>query len=97
MDVSKVSGEATEVDESSTSEIFHRDAENPAVCVVDGYGIQVATRSGRLIVSDGIGRQRRERVIGTVPSAALGSYASTVSVGMVLCSVPVHGQVTLSS
>ncbi len=48
-------------EESATSLIFSRDAENPAVCVVDGYGIKVTTRSGRLVVSDGIGRQRRER------------------------------------
>lgn len=41
---------------------FGRDAENPSVCVVDGYGVQVATRSGRLVVYDGIGRHRRERV-----------------------------------
>ena len=30
--------------------------------MVDGYGIQISTRTGRLVVSDGIGRQRRERV-----------------------------------
>lgn len=57
--------QATAVDdceeESATSLIFGRDAENPAVCVVDGYGIQIMTRSGRLVVSDGIGRHRRER------------------------------------
>jgi CRISPR-associated endonuclease Cas1 len=48
--------------QSATGELFHRDAENPAVCVVDGYGVEVTTRSGRLVVSDGIGRQRRQRV-----------------------------------
>jgi CRISPR-associated endonuclease Cas1 len=48
--------------QSATGELFHRDAENPAVCVVDGFGIEVTTRSGRLLVSDGIGRQRRQRV-----------------------------------
>ena len=47
---------------SALEAAFGRDAENPAVCVVDGYGIQVATRSGRLIVQDGIGTHRRERI-----------------------------------
>ena len=32
------------------------------VCVVDGYGVQVRVRNRCLIVSDGIGRFRRERV-----------------------------------
>jgi len=58
--------QATAVDEqdadSATALIFGRDAENPAVCVVDGLGVQITTRSGRLVVSDGIGRQRRERI-----------------------------------
>ena len=31
------------------------------VCVVDGYGVQVRVRNRCLIVSDGIGRFRRER------------------------------------
>jgi CRISPR-associated endonuclease Cas1 len=43
---------------------FARDAENPAVCVVDGYGVRLTTSSGRLVVSDGIGRRRRQRVYG---------------------------------
>ncbi|MGO8873431.1 MAG: CRISPR-associated endonuclease Cas1 [Acidimicrobiales bacterium] len=60
MDVQQATATSS-VDQSSTSLIFHRDAENPAVCVVDGYGIKITTRSGRLVVSDGIGRQRRER------------------------------------
>lgn len=32
------------------------------VCVVEGYGVRVFTRSGRLHVEDGFGRERRERV-----------------------------------
>ncbi len=31
------------------------------VCVVDGYGVQVRVRNRSLVVSDGIGRFRRER------------------------------------
>jgi CRISPR-associated endonuclease Cas1 len=61
MDVQQASSATGEVADSATSLTFSRDAENPAVCVVDGYGIQVSTRSGRLVVSDGIGRQRRDR------------------------------------
>ena len=34
---------------------------NGGVCVVDGYGVQVRVRNRCLIVSDGIGRFRRER------------------------------------
>ena len=43
---------------------FVRDAENPTVCVVDGYGVRVTISSGRLVISDGIGAHRRERVHG---------------------------------
>jgi len=35
-------------------------APRQGVLVVDGYGVKVYTRSGRLVVSDGIGRQRRD-------------------------------------
>ena len=41
--------------------MFSRDAENPSVCVADGYGVTVTTSSGRLVVDDGIGRHRRKR------------------------------------
>ena len=34
---------------------------NGGVCVVDGYGVQVRVRNRCLIVSDGVGRFRRER------------------------------------
>jgi CRISPR-associated endonuclease Cas1 len=61
MDVQQATATDLREEDSATSLIFGRDAENPAVCVVDGYGIQITTRSGRLVVSDGIGRQRRER------------------------------------
>ena len=47
--------------ESAIEATFARDAENPAVCVADGFGVRVTTSSGRLKVTDGIGRQRRER------------------------------------
>ena len=43
---------------------YARDAENPAVCVVNGYGARVTTRSGRLVITDGIGAHRRERIHG---------------------------------
>lgn len=32
------------------------------VCVVDGYGVSVTVNRGRLVVKDGVGRLRRERV-----------------------------------
>jgi len=32
------------------------------VCVVEGYGVRVFTRSGRLHVNDGFGRERREQI-----------------------------------
>jgi CRISPR-associated endonuclease Cas1 len=62
MDVQESTHASGDLAESATSFTFNRDAENPAVCVVDGYGVQISTRAGRLVVSDGIGRQRRQRV-----------------------------------
>ena len=32
------------------------------VCVVDGYGVRVSVRGGRLHVADGFGREQRERI-----------------------------------
>ena len=61
MDVRKATA-VVEVAESATSAVFGRDAQNPAVCVVDGHGVKVTTSSGRLVLSDGVGRHRRERV-----------------------------------
>lgn len=46
---------------SALDQAFARDAENPAVCVADGFGVRVTTRAGRLVVADGIGRHRRQR------------------------------------
>jgi len=51
-----------DVSDSPLELAFARDAENPAVCVVDGYGVSVTTISGRLKVCDGIGTHRRERI-----------------------------------
>ena len=31
------------------------------LCYLAGYGVRVATSSGRLVISDGIGRPRRTR------------------------------------
>jgi len=59
MDVRKATGVG--VAESATETIFGRDPGNPAICVVDGFGVRVSTNSGRLVVSDGIGRYRRVR------------------------------------
>jgi CRISPR-associated endonuclease Cas1 len=57
MDSDKVTIDAQE----ALDVAFGRDAENPAVCVADGFGATVSTSSGRLIVKDGIGRHRRTR------------------------------------
>ena len=43
------------------AETFAHDTPNPAVCVADGYGVRVNVERGRLVVSDGIGPNRRER------------------------------------
>ena len=33
-----------------------------AVCVVEGYGVRIRVKRGHLIVEDGFGAERRERV-----------------------------------
>src|SRR5215207_265334 len=40
---------------------FARDAAKSDVLVADGYGIRIFVKRGHLVVSDGIGRHRRER------------------------------------
>jgi CRISPR-associated endonuclease Cas1 len=63
MDTTETSRTDAVADSAGALELtFPRDPENPAVCVVDGYGVRVTTSSGRLVISDGIGRHRRERV-----------------------------------
>jgi len=43
------------------SETYGRAAENPAVCVVDGWGCRVTVDGRHLVVADGMGQHRRER------------------------------------
>lgn len=62
MDVRKATATVDAMADSATGITYARDAENPAVCVVDGYGITVTTSSGRLLISDGVGRHRRGRM-----------------------------------
>ena len=59
--MNSVQGNAAVNPDSIVSQIFSRDAENPSVCVVDGFGISVSTTAGQLVIKDGIGRSRRER------------------------------------
>ena len=47
--------------QSYVSATFHSHDCVGGVCVVDGYGVQVRVRNRCLIVSDGVGRFRRER------------------------------------
>ena len=47
--------------DSTVSQTFSRDAENPSVCVVDGFGVTISTSAGQLVIKDGIGRSRRTR------------------------------------
>lgn len=46
---------------ASLSRTFSRDHVDPTVVVVDGWGIGISIRDGRLVVHDGIGRHRRTR------------------------------------
>jgi CRISPR-associated endonuclease Cas1 len=46
---------------SALAESFIRDPLNPAVCVVDGWGLSVRVERGHLEIADGIGRHRRLR------------------------------------
>ncbi len=41
--------------------IFSRDSRDPSVIVADGYGLSLSVSRGHLVVSDGLGRHRRER------------------------------------
>ncbi len=41
--------------------IFSRDSRDPSVLVADGYGLSLSVSRGHLVVSDGLGRHRRER------------------------------------
>lgn len=43
------------------AEVFSRDATNPTVSVVDGWGLQVRVTRGHLEIEDGVGRHRRKR------------------------------------
>ena len=40
-----------------------RTSRRPGVCVVEGYGVSVAVRQGRLVIRDGLPGERRERII----------------------------------
>ena len=49
------------IDSRAVEQAFSRDPGSQAICVVDGYGISMALRNGRLVIEDGIGRSRRTR------------------------------------
>jgi CRISPR-associated protein Cas1 len=40
-----------------------RTTRRPGVCLVEGYGVSVAVRHGRLVIRDGLPGGRRERII----------------------------------
>lgn len=46
---------------SIAAQIFGRHPTDPTVCVADGFGIRLYVRHRHLVVSDGVGRHRRER------------------------------------
>ena len=46
---------------AALAETFSRDPQNPAVCVVDGWGLRVRVTRGHLEIEDGVGRHRRQR------------------------------------
>jgi CRISPR-associated endonuclease Cas1 len=46
---------------ASLSRTFARDHVDPAVVVVDGWGLGISVRDGRLVIHDGFGRHRRTR------------------------------------
>ena len=43
------------------AETFSREAQNPAVCVVDGFGLRFRVERGHLEIADGLGHHRRVR------------------------------------
>jgi CRISPR-associated endonuclease Cas1 len=45
--------------DSALTEAFSRDAQDPSVCVVDGYGVRLSIRGRHLVVEDGFGPQHR--------------------------------------
>lgn len=48
--------------QSDISTTFSSLVPKNGVCVVDGYGVKISVNRKHLVVSDGIGRHRRERV-----------------------------------
>jgi CRISPR-associated endonuclease Cas1 len=100
-----VADSATVVDQT-----FTRDSANPAICVVDGYGITFSMSSGRLVVQDGIGRSRRTRtfyrathglsrvvVLGSSGSLSLDAVAWCQQLGIAIVAISPDGMPTLSS
>lgn len=48
--------------QNQASALFPTLSPKSRVCVADGYGISISVRRGRLVVKDGIGPERRERI-----------------------------------
>jgi CRISPR-associated endonuclease Cas1 len=48
---------------SPAAELFSRDTRSAAVAVVDGYGLTISVSCGHLVITDGIGPHRRERLL----------------------------------
>ncbi len=110
MDVSEATTDPEQVAESTTARTFARDAGNPAISVVDGYGVKITTISGALVVADGIGRHRRERrysrathglsrlvVLGTSGSVSLDALAWCRRLGIGVLVLDADGTPVLAS
>jgi len=81
-----------------------------AVCVVDGYGTRIAVERGRLAVSDGSGRKRRERrysrvdlklsrvvVLGSAGTLSLAALRWLADVGVPLIHIDRDGRLLAAS
>ena len=80
------------------------------VCVVDGYGIRIAVERGRLLVSDGSGRERREQsfsrvrpnlarivILGSSGTVSLAAVRWLADLGVPLVQLDRDGQLLLCS
>jgi len=94
----------------SAGDIFGRDPRDSTVVVADGYGVSVTVSRGHLIISDGLGKHRRERrlpraqrtvrrivILGHTGSLSLEAIRWCTDTGIVLTQLDTDGTLLLTA
>ena len=90
--------------------VYHRDSTVPSVLIADGYGLAITVNRGHLVITDGIGKTRRDRripkaqrkvrrvvVLGHTGHITLDAIRFCADTGIALIQIDTDGHVLLNA